>query len=60
MNDKKICCICGKEFSGRGNNPDPVKISGVCCDECNHFTVVPARMKQLVMLYNGITENPAE
>lgn len=25
MNDKYICCICGKEFEEYGNNPEPVK-----------------------------------
>ena len=44
--EKKICCICNKEFEGYGNNAQPVK-DGVCCDECNEKFVVPARIKQL-------------
>ena len=32
MNEKHMCCICGKEFEGYGNNPEPVKSfdEGVC------------------------------
>ena len=42
----KICCICGKEFEGWGNNPWPVvKDEGaICCDECNAMFVIPARI----------------
>lgn len=25
MKEKHICCICGKEFVGYGNNPYPIK-----------------------------------
>lgn len=38
------CCICGKRFVGYGNNPRPVKWSGVCCDDCNRNVVIPARL----------------
>lgn len=38
------CCICGKEFTGYGNNPWPVMKDGKCCDECNFDTVLPARL----------------
>jgi hypothetical protein len=44
--NKKVCCICGKEFEGWGNNAQPVK-DGVCCDECNRSEVIPARLKSL-------------
>lgn len=43
--DKKICCICGKEFEGYGNNPAPVKNDGQCCDDCNMNVVIPARFR---------------
>lgn len=43
----KICCICGKEFIGYGNNPSPVKEKGKCCDECNATVVIPKRLEQL-------------
>ena len=48
---KRICCICGKEFVGYGNNPEPVKphSSGRCCDECNATKVIP---KRLELIYN--------
>lgn len=41
---RQECCICGKEFSGYGNNPWPVMSEGRCCDECNFDTVLPARL----------------
>ena len=46
MNNKvKKCCICGEYFEGWGNNPAPVKERGDCCDFCNWFVVVPARIE---------------
>ena len=39
MEEKLICCICGKEIKGHGNNPFPVKEEGWCCDECNKKVV---------------------
>lgn len=42
----KVCCICGKEFKGWGNNPWPVKEDGECCDQCNWEKVVPARIRK--------------
>ena len=39
------CVICGREFEGWGNNPDPVADHGQCCDDCNMMYVVPARLK---------------
>ena len=46
-NEKHTCCICGKTFYGYGNNPNPVKDDGICCDDCNYNHVIPARMKEL-------------
>lgn len=41
---KNKCCLCGKEFEGYGNNPDPLASSKkVCCDKCNWEKVIPAR-----------------
>lgn len=42
--EKKVCCICGKEFKGWGNNPWPVKEDGECCNSCNSQKVIPARI----------------
>ena len=49
MKEEHICCICGKEFKGYGNNPYPVnKEEGArCCDECNDKVVIPARIEAL-------------
>ena len=54
MDDKgkgMMCCICGAEIEGFGNNPYPVKRkhpfpngSGRCCDRCNASIVVPIRI----------------
>ena len=43
----KNCIICGKQFAGYGNNPEPVKrwFDGSCCDEKKHKNVIPARVK---------------
>ena len=39
------CCICGKKFSGYGNNPWPLKKEGICCDKCNEEKVIPYRIE---------------
>jgi hypothetical protein len=41
------CIICGEEFEGYGNNPDPVTTEGRCCDACNTKFVIPARIEAL-------------
>lgn len=41
------CVICNEHFTGFGNNPDPVKPDGDCCDACNTNHVIPARMQEL-------------
>lgn len=48
------CCICKKELIGYGNNPDPVKDFGRCCDECNASEVLPTRLS---LLFEKNTEN---
>ena len=45
---KHKCCICGKVFTGYGNNPDPVKKNGRCCDDCDNRYVIPARLKAIM------------
>ena len=51
MGNKHICCLCGKEFVGYGNNPEPVVPydTGRCCDQCNIDKVIP---KRLELIYN--------
>lgn len=45
--DKKhLCCICGEEIEGYGNNAEPYK-EGKCCDACNIKFVIPARIDKL-------------
>ena len=49
--DKKVqkCCICGKEFTGWGNDPWPVMMDedARCCDECDMSIVLSARLAQM-------------
>lgn len=44
MDNKQICCICNKEFTGFGNNAQPYK-EGICCNECNSKYVIPKRLE---------------
>ncbi len=41
---KNKCVICEKTFEGFGNNPDPIKGKGRCCDSCNMVYVIPLRI----------------
>lgn len=54
----KKCCICGStayvdEGEWWGNNPEPImpyEFDGVpnrCCDHCNSYLVIPARLNNL-------------
>ena len=53
MTNKFKCCICGINDQGYGNNPDPIKKQGKCCDECNADQVIPARLEltKIMMQY---------
>jgi len=44
----KKCCICKKSYVGFGNNPDPVRLKGRCCDNCNTGVVIPMRIGKYV------------
>lgn len=44
---KEVCCICGEELDGYGNNPEPYKQKGKCCDACNIKFVIPARLEEV-------------
>jgi len=45
--DTFTCCICGEECRGYGNNPEPYKHEGRCCDACQNKFVIPARLAEL-------------
>jgi rubrerythrin len=47
-NDIWRCVICSEYFTGYGNNPDPVKNYGDCCDSCNTNKIIPLRVKQII------------
>ena len=40
------CVLCGDDYRGWGNNPEPVKSfdDGQCCNSCNTMYVIPARL----------------
>tara|TARA_R110000796_G_scaffold7331_7_gene25201 strand:+ start:892 stop:1707 length:816 start_codon:yes stop_codon:yes gene_type:complete len=41
------CVICGDTCECQyGNNPQPVKDTGKCCNKCNASVVIPARMME--------------
>ena len=46
--EKFVCCICGRECEGWGNNPWPVvkEEDARCCDDCN-MEVLSARIKMI-------------
>lgn len=43
--EKRVCSICGKEFTGYGNNAEPIN-NGICCDECNVDIVIQRRINE--------------
>jgi DNA-directed RNA polymerase subunit RPC12/RpoP len=45
----QACCICGKAFTGHGNDPTPVvnDPGARCCDDCNSRVVLPMRLERL-------------
>lgn len=49
--ESKICCVCGKEFTGYGNNAQPI-VDGICCDECNNLVIL-RRMELALSNYKG-------
>jgi len=50
--EKFICCLCGIEVEGYGNDPRPLPMkdeNDECCDECNLAKVVPARINLVIL-----------
>ena len=53
MSDKKfVCCICGKESVGYGNDPEPINTEGRCCDKCNELVIRARYIKYSEYLRN--------
>lgn len=44
--EETVCCICGEELDGYGNNAEPYA-HGRCCDACNFRFVIPARLNAM-------------
>jgi len=55
-NGEKVCCICGRTFTGWGNNPYPVVTDkdARCCDECDYVVVIPTRVIELYKRKKGV------
>tara|TARA_R100000995_G_scaffold78911_1_gene49751 strand:+ start:1096 stop:1263 length:168 start_codon:yes stop_codon:yes gene_type:complete len=50
MNQEKFktCVLCKEEYTGWGNNPEPLEHPAFkCCNVCNISRVIPARMAEL-------------
>ena len=43
----KVCPICGREYTGYGNNASPLAYNKPVCDECNCHIVIPVRYLML-------------
>ena len=45
------CVLCKEHLSGTpyGNNPQPIRKKGKCCDRCNNDKVIPARMSGSIL-----------
>ena len=50
MEEEHVCCVCGKKFTGKGYDPDPIKSlnDGVCCKECYETTVMTAQIEKII------------
>ena len=67
-NKKRQCCICGKEFDGDGNNPEPVmpRKMGIkenrCCNDCERKAVMPvmAIIERVVYAARAGEQSPIE
>lgn len=55
--EKRYCCICGKELKGWGNNPHPVRQEGECCYECNVKYVIPQRILSINSIIKTTKDN---
>ena len=56
--EKKVCSICFRDYTGWGNNAEPVN-HGRCCDECNQL-VIAARLQHLFRNYKAPEEDKGE
>lgn len=46
---EKTCSICFRKYTGFGNNAWPVN-EGRCCNQCNDFVVINARLAQMGLI----------
>lgn len=50
MEEKGICCLCGRKYDHYGHNPYPLDLreDARCCYDCNEHSVLPARFALMV------------
>ena len=46
----KECSICKSPYVGYGNNAEPIN-NGRCCNECNATKIIPARINDVIKIY---------
>lgn len=52
----KECSICKFPYTGYGNNAVPIN-DGRCCDTCNLEQVIPARISNVIKVYQEADKN---
>jgi hypothetical protein len=53
--EERTCSLCGRQFVGMGNNPEPLRdFEERCCDACNMTKVIPARLGMLPQRSGGV------
>ena len=48
------CCLCGKDKQGFGHSCWPIYPDSSdyrCCDNCNKFKVIPARVQEMLAIH---------
>jgi len=56
-----ICCLCGSDEFGYGNNPAPLdQMPNRCCDACNYTKVIPARMEMMFAENRGFSSEDSQ
>jgi len=56
-----VCCLCGSDEFGYGNNPAPLdQMPNRCCDACNYTKVIPARMEMMFAENRGFSSEDSQ
>jgi len=56
-----VCCLCGSDEFGYGNNPAPLdQMPNRCCDACNYTKVIPARIEMMFAENRGFSSEDSQ